>query len=418
LQSLQDLPPLRRKYRIDDQLERRFKALTHLKDLQAFDEVQEYIQKHSLYTEALSMYQYDTARLKEIMQLYADYLRTTNKHKDAALAYEYLGDHAAAWPCYRAANLWREALSSATLADVPPSELEGLASSLAEDLAESKDYLSAASITLDYLSDIASAARLLCKGCHFAEAVRIVTLRRQPELITSVIDAGLIERSADMTEFLADMKGQLLAQVPRLQDLRQKKAEDPLAFFEGLDDNNAGANIPDNISLAPTDTTSGGTFMTRYTNQTGTVNTQATRKTSKNKRREERKRARGKKGTVYEEEYLTNSIERLIERINSMQDEIQRLVEGLVKRGMRERADAVSSAVADVIEKCRGAVKEMYPPSTGADGVVQEGGVALLNGDVVKPVGADATLWDSLQEVGKKREAPVVKAFERLSLLG
>jgi elongator complex protein 1 len=418
LQSLQDLPPLRRKYRIDDQLERRFKALAHLKDLQAFDEVQEYVQKHSLYTEALSMYQYDTARLKEIMQLYADYLRTTNKHKDAALAYEYLGDHAAAWPCYRAANLWREALSSATLADVPPSELEGLASSLAEDLAESKDYLSAASITLDYLSDIASAARLLCKGCHFAEAVRIVTLRRQPELITSVIDAGLIERSADMTEFLADMKGQLLAQVPRLQDLRQKKAEDPLAFFEGLDDNNAGANIPDNISLAPTDTTSGGTFMTRYTNQTGTVNTQATRKTSKNKRREERKRARGKKGTVYEEEYLTNSIERLIERINSMQDEIHRLVEGLIKRGMRERADAVSSAVADVIEKCRGAVKEMYPPSTGPDGAVQEGGVALLNGDVVKPVGADATLWDSLQEVGKKREAPVVKAFERLSLLG
>jgi elongator complex protein 1 len=378
--------------------------------------VQDYVQKHLLYTEALNMYQYDAARLKEIMQLYADHLRITNKHKDAALAYEYLGDHAAAWPCYRAANLWREALSSATLADVPPSELEGLASSLAEDLAESKDYLAAACITLDYFSDAAGAARFLCKGCHFAEAVRIVTLRRQPDLITSVIDAGLIERSADMTEFLADMKGQLLAQVPRLQDLRKKKAEDPLAFFEGMDDN-AGANIPDNISLAPTDTTSGGTFMTRYTNQTGTVNTQATRKTSKNKRREERKRARGKKGTVYEEEYLTNSIERLIERINSMQDEIRRLVEGLVKRGMRERADAVSSAVTDVIEKCAFAVKEMYTPATGADGAI-DGGVALLNGDVVRPVGGDATLWDSLQEVGKKRDPPIVKAFERLSLLG
>jgi elongator complex protein 1 len=387
-----------------------------LKDLQAFDEVQDYVQKHSLYTEALNMYQYDAARLREIMQLYADHLRVTNKHKDAALAYEYLGDHAAAWPCYRTANLWREALSSATLADVPPSELEGLASSLAEDLTESKDYLAAASITLDYFSDAAGAARLLCKGCHFAEAVRIVTLRRQPDLITSVIDAGLIERSADMTEFLADMKGQLLAQVPRLQDLRKKKAEDPLAFFEGMDDN-AAANIPDNVSLAPTDTTSGGTFMTRYTNQTGTVNTQATRKTSKNKRREERKRARGKKGTVYEEEYLTNSIERLIERINSMQDEIRRLVEGLVKRGMRERADAVSTAVTDVIEKCAFAVKEMYTPATGADGAI-DGGIALQNGDVVKPVGGDATLWDSLQEVEKKRDPPVVKAFERLSLLG
>jgi elongator complex protein 1 len=37
---------------------------------------------------------------------------------------------------------------------------------------------------------------------------------------------------------------------------------------------------------------------------------------------------------------------------------------------------------------------------------------------VVRPVGGDATLWDSLQEVGKKRDAPVVKVFERLSLLG
>ncbi|KAH3917204.1 elongator complex subunit 1 [Parastagonospora nodorum] len=418
LQSLQDLPPIRRQFQIDDQLGRRAKALAHLNELQAHDEVQEYVQKHALYSEALAMYQYDNARLKEIMQLYADYLRTTNKNKDAALAYEYLGDHASAWPCYRAANLWREALSSATLASVPASELETLASSLIEDFTESKDYFAAATITLDYFSDPASAARLLCRGAHFAEAVRIVTLRRQPDLIAEVIDPGLIERSADMTEFLADMKGQLQAQVPRLRDLRLKKAEDPMAFFEGIMDG-ADANIPDNISLAPTDTTSGGTFMTRYTHQTGTVNTQATRKTSKNKRREERKRARGKKGTVYEEEYLTNSIERLIERINSMQDEIERLIEGLVKRGMRERADAVSNAVNEVIERCRDAVKEMYPQTDEAVGGVSVGADANgVEGEMLRPTGGDATLWDSLQEVEKKREAPVVKAFARLSLLG
>lgn len=64
-----------------------------------------------------------------------------------------------------------------------------------------------------------------------------------------------------MTEFLADMKTQLLAQVPRLRELRAKKAEDPLAFYEGAD---GGEGIPDNISVAATETTSGGTFMTRY----------------------------------------------------------------------------------------------------------------------------------------------------------
>ena len=349
--------------------------------------------------------------------MYADFLSTNNQHKEAALAYEYLNDHASAWPCYRSANLWREALSSATLADVSAEELVSIASSLAEGLAESKDYLSASSITLDYLSDLPSAARLLCRGCHFAEAIRIVTLRREATLITEVIDPGLVERSADMTEFLADMKGQLLAQVPRLHELRAKKAEDPMAFYEGMIDGGGDANIPDNISLAPTDTTSGGTFMTRYTNQTGTVNTATTRKTSKNKRREERKRARGKKGTVYEEEYLTNSIERLIGRINNMQEEIQRLVECLVRRGMRERADAVSNAVREVVERCQEAVKEIYPPAAaGADGV---NGVADgIDGETMRPVGGDATLWDSLQEVGKKREAPVVEMFEKLNLLG
>ncbi|EOA92129.1 putative elongator complex protein 1 [Exserohilum turcicum] len=417
LQSLQDLPETRRKFRIDDQLGRRAKALRHLNDLQAFGEVQEYVQKHDLYSEALAMYQYDNARLREIMRMYADFLSTNNKNKGAALAYEYLGDHSSAWPCYRSANLWREALSSATLAEVSADELSSIATDMAEGLSESKDYLSAATITLDYLSDLPSAARLFCRGCYFAEAIRIVTLRRETNLIPEVIDPGLVERSADMTEFLADMKGQLQAQVPRLKELRTKKAEDPMAFYEGMIDGGGDANIPDNISLAPTDTTSGGTFMTRYTNQTGTVNTTTTRKTSKNKRREERKRARGKKGTVYEEEYLTNSIERLIERINSMQDEIQRLVEGLIRRGMRERADAVSNAVSEVMEKCQDAVKEMYPPATAAspaqNGIMREADV-----DAIKPTGGDATLWDSLQEIGKKREAPVVKAFEKLSLLG
>ncbi|KAF2127337.1 elongator complex protein 1 [Dothidotthia symphoricarpi CBS 119687] len=417
LQSLQDLPQLRRQFKIDDQLSRRAKALIHLKDLQAFDEVQDYVQKHALYPEALSMYQYDATHLKEIMRLYADYLSNSNKHKEAALAYEYLNDHASAWPCYRSANLWQEALSSATLAGVSTEEITSIASSLAEGLIESKDFLPASTITLDYLSDLPTAARLLCRGSYFAEATRIVTLRRHPDLITSVIDPGLIERSADMTEFLADMKSQLLAQVPRLRDLRTKKAEDPMAFYEGLDDA-AGVNIPDNISLAPTDTTSGGTFMTRYTNATGTVNTATTRRTSKNKRREERKRARGKKGTVYEEEYLTNSIERLIERINGMQDEMQRLVEGLVKRGMRERAAAVETAVGEVLEGCRKAVAEMYTPlsATPTEGVDAAGGG---EGDgELRPRGGDATLWDSVQEVGRRREAPVVRAFERLSLLG
>ncbi|KAF2740607.1 hypothetical protein EJ04DRAFT_424217 [Polyplosphaeria fusca] len=219
------------------------------------------------------------------------------------------------------------------------------------------------------------------------------------------------------------MRTQLSLQAPRLAALRAAKAADPATFYDAAFTSSGGADIPDNVSLAPTDTTGGATFMTRYTNRTGTVNSSATRKTSKKKAREERKRARGKKGTVYEEEYLVNSIERLVERVNGMHGEVERLVEGLVRRGMRERARAVEGAVEGVLERCREVVAEMYAGQEEREKEKGEGeqmgmGVGGLEGEMLRPMGADATLWDSMQEVERKREPPVVKKFERLSLLG
>lgn len=189
-----------------------------------------------------------------------------------------------------------------------------------------------------------------------------------------------------------------------------------VAFFGGVPAD--GPDIPDNISLAPSEaTTSAGTFMTRYTNRsTGTLASNATRKTSKNRRREERKRARGKKGSVYEEEYLVNSIGRLIERTNSVSEEVSRLVEGLMRRAMRERAVAVENAMAEVIELCTACIPEVFqikpaqssPESGDIDGEDQAG----------RPAGGQGVFWDAMEENSRKREPPVVKAFSKLSLLG
>ena len=213
-----------------------------------------------------------------------------------------------------------------------------------------------------------------------------------------------------MTELLANCKTQLVKQVPRIRELRAKKAEDPLGFFNG--DATEGTDIPDNVSLAPTDaSTTGGSLFTRYTNRTGTVGTNATRKTSKNRRKEERKKARGKQGSVYEEEYLVNSVGRLIERINLVNEEVERLVVGLVRRGMRERARAVENAMVEVVELCRDCVGEVC-----AD-VEEKGGAGRKEGDEERPRGADGVLWDALEEE-KRRELPVVKGFKKLSLLG
>lgn len=304
---------------------------------------------------------------------------------------------------------------------LPQSQLHSLAHTLADALVESKDFFSAATIHLDYLSDIQTAARLFCKGYFFADALRTISLRQRLDLLEPVIDAGLVEGMSSMTELLADCKSQLHAQVPRIRDLRAKKAEDPLSFFDG--DINGGADIPDNVSLAPTDTSTAGgeSLFTRYTNRTGTIGTSATRKTSKNRRREERKRARGKKGSVYEEEYLVNSVGRLVQRVNTVSDDVRRLVIGLTRRGMRERARAVESAIEDLVHLCRSSVADIFPPTTGT---VEEGEGARTRPaeegteKLLRPMGADGVLWDCLEAGFEKRaEKPLVKGFERLSLL-
>lgn len=325
-------------------------------------------------------------------------------------AYEYLHDYIAASESYRLAHLWKESLSCATSIPLPQEKLHSLSRTLSESLIESKDFFSAAIIHLDYLSDISTAARLFCKGYFFADAFRIIGLLNRSDLYESVLDVGLVEGMASMTELLADCKGQLSAQVPRIRDLRTKKADDPLAFFDG--EINGNADIPDNVSLAPTDASvTDGSLYTRYTNRTGTIGTNATRKTSKNRRKEERKRAKGKKGSVYEEEYLVNSVGRLVDRVNNVRDEVSRLVTGLMRRGMRERARAVETAMAEVVSLCQRSVREVF--ETEKQEMEKENRVG---GEKAERLAGDGILWDSIAGE-RRREAPLVKDFERLSLL-
>lgn len=416
LQALHEKEPLRQRFQIDDDLCRTHKALSHLHAMNAFDELKEYVSKHELYSAATELYRYDTSRLQELMGLHADYLSSRNRYKDAGLAYEFIGDLKRAYEAYRSSGMWRECLATANLLPVDETVLAELAGDLAEAQEEAKDFGAAAIIHLEYLQDLEAAVRLLCKGYHFAEATRIIAKHRKPDLLSTLVDPGLIEGSASMTELLSEMKSQLQAQIPRLRELRQKKVDDPMAFLDGAEGDDG--DVPDNISLAPSDASTTGTFMTRYTNNsTGTLATNATRKTSKNRRREERKRARGKKGTVYEEEYLINSITRLVERLNTVNDDVSRLVEGLMRRSMRERAAAVEATMRDVEEACKSCMAEVYAiPSATRDQNSEPAGNAS-GVESARPVGGQGVLWEALTSSGQSKDAPLLKAFERLTLL-
>jgi elongator complex protein 1 len=421
MQKLQEMPELRRRFSIDDFLARHTKALGHLHALDAFSEVVAYTQKHSLYHSALALYRYNPTQHDTLTELYAQYLESKSNFKEAALAYESLSNYVKATSCYLSSgpSQWRETLFSA-LSQTPPlsgAPLIDLATSLYDALIESKDYFAAGTIQLDYLSSIENAARTFCKGYFFADAMHLVALKQKPELLESVIDPGLAEALASSTELLAECKAQLLAQVPRIRELRIKALADPLAFYEG--ERGGDGDVPDDVSVAASSRVSTNrSLFTRYTGKgsqgqsIGTAGTGVSRATSKNRRREERKRARGKKGSVYEEEYLVASVGRLIERVESVRGEVGRLVTGLVRRGMWERARAVEGGLAEVVSMCQACIPEVFgtnePPQAEVAG----------EENAYRPVGGDAVLQESIEAASKRKEPPHVAAFEKLTLLG
>ena len=85
LQKLQGLPDTRRKYEIDNHLGRYSKALKSLHALNIYDELKLYTIKHSLYTDALELYKYQDDLLRDMTQLYADYLYDQSNYKEAAI---------------------------------------------------------------------------------------------------------------------------------------------------------------------------------------------------------------------------------------------------------------------------------------------------------------------------------------------
>ncbi|KAI5847254.1 IKI3 family-domain-containing protein [Morchella snyderi] len=338
LQSLQEMENTRRRFTIDDHLGRYTKACGYLCALGdvAFSEMSGYIIKHELYRTALDLFKYNQEKLKVIMGLYATYLEGASRYPDAGLCYEFLGDYSNAVSCYRNAGMWQEALFSA-------SQLQ-------------------------------------------------IGKQGKPALLESVVDPGLGEGFAQTSELIADCKAQLTAQVNRLRELRAKKEENPLAYFDGVTEEDA----PDDVSLAPTNVSTSASLFTRYTGKTGvTAQTGASRRTSKNRKREERKRARGKKGSIYEEEYLINSIGRMIERLDTIRAETKRLLQGLVRRRMRERAIALQAQMEEILEQLTGCVKEVFEEGCR---IMEEG----ENGEIATET---------------KKIAPVVKPFDGIGVL-
>ena len=96
---------------------------------------------------------------------------------DLTIAYELVGQKEKAIESYAKAGLWRECLNVAYSIPMTGLEIEQLATQLAEDLLERRQFMDGARIYIDYIDNsrsIEQAVTVLMKGYQFSEAIRVV----------------------------------------------------------------------------------------------------------------------------------------------------------------------------------------------------------------------------------------------------
>ncbi|OLL22908.1 Elongator complex protein 1 [Neolecta irregularis DAH-3] len=395
LQQLHSMDSERRQYTINDHLKRYSKALDNLLRMDTpttFEEAKIYTNVHTLYLHALKSLKHDKPKHASMLELYATYLHSQKNYHEAGLAYESISRDSKALESYSLAGSWRECLSIASRIPLsPPNSIQTLSRQLSAMMIEKRQYAAAATIRLEYLDDLEGAVEAWCKGNEYAEACRAVTAKGRHELLQSAVKPSVVEGFVIISQLVSDFQAQYIAQSQRLRILRTKKTDGPDSIFETTGEE----DVPDNISLAPTDMSTSASLFTRYTGRTARSTASMRKQSSKSKRREERKKARGKKGTIYEEDYLINSIRRLIERINSSRDEIDRLLSALIRFGMFEQALEIQLRFSMLILDVKNGIDEIFI----------DGQVALFDeaGDV------------SVQTV--KREPPDLEDFQGLSFI-
>lgn len=347
LQSIQQMSSGRQKFTLDDYLNRYDKALESL--LQSDSLLHEsilYIQKHGLWQTGLRVLRHDRHRYELLMKSYAEHLFQSQEFGEAGFAFDIVKKFDRAAEAFGKAGLWPEALSCTMLAGLSPVEM---AQHMAQQMMDQSRYSEAAAIYHEYLHDDESAVKMYCKAYQFDQAILLA--RGQVDIL---VRSQAIEAFVQTSELLSDMRAQLRSQLPRLREVRRRRYENPESFLDDMIEDDA----PDNISLTGSQSSTSTSIFTRYTGTTAMTN--QTKQSSKARRRQERQRAKGRKGTIWEEEYLVNSFRRLVERLRQTREEAQKLVRALVRCGLIGNATELQTSAIDLIDLVRSDMEEVF----------------------------------------------------------
>ena len=413
-------PEAYQRFAIDDYLGRHSRALEWLTAAgeEHVEDALAYVEQHRLYREALGVWKNHPARLSVTYSRFGDYLASRDRTSEAATAYVMAGEPRKALATYTADD-WPAAFTLATSQQLSPTELARMAHRYAGQLEGMSRYSEAARVLNEYSSDIEGAVALLCRAGDISEALRLCGGKR-PDLIETTVRAAALEAQNALIDEVEDMSDQLEKQVSRLIALDERRQEAPAAFL-GED------AVPDNIDVASD--VSLATQFTRYTAATSAAQSMSTLSLSsragKKAAKEEKKKRSGRKGSIYEEDYLYESVQRLVgERLRGTQRDAGSLLPVLLPLGpsQRDAAHELQARLGRFEDECNAAADKLASIAAAAEARRTEteqeliSHVAALANRAGDAHAALTALWEWRQIARMPTRARLVVAAEKWRL--
>ncbi|KAI9601999.1 hypothetical protein KEM48_001289 [Puccinia striiformis f. sp. tritici PST-130] len=321
-------------------------GLSHLSavDDGQFDAVVRYTKLHALYSQALDLYSKDVEKTKILRSIQGEWLMEIGKPVEAGLAFTLAGEIDKAVEGYRQAEAWQEMF--ALIIQHPETfDLLENAKDMASRLSGSGRYMEAATIFLEFGNDVDHAISALCDSQAFSQAIRTALAKSRPALVNDVIVPAAEEFSQSFLEELDQLHEDLTKQVERLDELKLARETNPDLFFLTQKEGEEANDALEGVDAMTEATTIFRTDYSRYTQgvQKSGQSAMSSRsgrssgKSSKMRKKEAKKKAAGKKGSIYEEEYLLNTLVKVCtQKLPTVQNTVGSLLPALKIWDQRE----------------------------------------------------------------------------------
>lgn len=237
-------------------------------------------------------------------------------HFNPASVFRHVGNKTRALECFKSEGEYSQCFLLCHELSFSQEETRDLAMDLVDILVTLQDYSDAAEVSLEYLNDASMAVSLYCRACDWNKA-QLVAARWN---ISQVVPESLETHSKGMRDGIHESLGTFKSNSSRLQVVRAKKLEKEQARFKC----DEGNELLDDIDVMSDTTSMATTRMTRSSTSTSQYSSSA--KSAKSRKRMLKKMNSGRKGGIFEQEFLENSVKHAVIHGNGLAGIFQSII--------------------------------------------------------------------------------------------